>query len=158
MKDPRVEKLARVMIKYSLGIRKGQYLMLTGPPVAQPLIAECYREAIRAGANVETNITLPGLEEIFYTESSRPQRQWISQPTKYRARHLDAACFIMGSVNTRSLTNCDPKKMSQVAKARQPMRKKPITMRKTMIPMIVRSDMVSSNVATPVTQNPPESD
>ena len=123
MKDPRVEKLARVMIKYSLKIRKGQYLMLTGPPAAGPLILECYREALRAGANVETNILMPGLDEIFYNESSLAQRQWISQTTKYRTRHLDASCFISGSVNTRSLTNCDPKKMSQVAKARQPMRK-----------------------------------
>ena len=54
MKDPRVEKLARVMIKYSLKIRKGQYMVLVGPPVAQPLIAECYREALRAGASCAT--------------------------------------------------------------------------------------------------------
>jgi aminopeptidase len=111
------------MIRYSLKVRKGQYLMLTGTPEVQPLLAECYREALRAGANVETNIVLPGLDEIFYNESSLAQRQWISQTTKYRTRHLDASCFISGSVNTRSLSNCDPKKMAQVAKARQPMRK-----------------------------------
>ena len=123
MKDLRVEKLARVMIKYSLKVRKGQYLMLTGPAVAQPLIVECYREALRAGANVETNITLPGLEEVFYNESTLAQRQWVSQTTKHRTKNLDASCFILGSVNTRSMTNCDPKKMSDVARARQPMRK-----------------------------------
>ena len=123
MKDPRVEKLARVMINYSLRVRRRQYLMLTAPPAAEPLILECYRHALRAGANVETNITLPGMDEIFYNESSLPQRRWISNVTKYRTRHLDAACFIRGEVNTRSLTNCDPKKMADVARARQPMRK-----------------------------------
>ena len=123
MKDPRVEKLARVMIEYSLRIRKGQYMVLVGPPVAGPLLLECYRHALRAGANVDTHIILPGMDEIFYTESSRAQRQWVSQVTKHRTRHLDASCFINGSINTRSLTNCDPKKMAEVAKARQPMRK-----------------------------------
>ena len=123
MRDPRVEKLAKVMIRYSLKVRKGQYMMLTGTPETQPLLTECYREAIRVGANVETNIILPGLDEIFYNESTLAQRQWISQPSKYRTRHLDASCLVLGSPNTRALSNCDPKKMADVAKARQPMRK-----------------------------------
>jgi aminopeptidase len=122
MKDPRVKKLARVMINYSLKIRKGQHMLLSGAPVTQPLMLECYRAALKAGANVETNITLPGADEIFYNESSLAQRQWTSQTTKHRTRHLDASCMLLGSDNTRSLTNCDPKKMSEVAKARQPMR------------------------------------
>jgi aminopeptidase len=123
MKDPRVAKLAKVMINYSLKVKKGQYMMLTGAPVSQPLLLECYRAAMKAGANVETAITLPGADEIFYNESTLAQRQWVSGTTKHRTRKLDASCLILGSDNTRSLTNCDPKRMSEVAKARQPMRK-----------------------------------
>lgn len=123
MRDPRVAKLANVMINYSLKVKKGQYMMLTGAPVSQPLLVECYRAAMKAGANVETAITLPGADEIFYNESTLAQRQWISQTTRHRTRKLDASCLILGSDNTRSLTNCDPKRMSEVAKARQPIRK-----------------------------------
>ena len=123
MTDPRVEKLAHVLINYSLGLKRGQYIRIAGPAVAAPILRECVRAAIRRGAHVETSVQLDGLDEILYKEGSREQLRWVSPVAKYRTRKLDAVCHIRGEVNTRALTGCDPKKVAEVAKANKPVRK-----------------------------------
>jgi aminopeptidase len=54
MAGSRVTKLAELLTKYSLRVRKGDYALLRGSAVAEPIIRECYRHAVRAGANGET--------------------------------------------------------------------------------------------------------
>ena len=50
MTDPRVEKLARLLVDYSVELKKGQTVSINGPVVAAPLLVACYRAALRAGA------------------------------------------------------------------------------------------------------------
>ena len=45
MKDPRIEKLARVLTHYSLALKPGDVVSINSSSVAAPLIAECYRAA-----------------------------------------------------------------------------------------------------------------
>ena len=51
MTDPRLEKLASVLVNYSLKIRPGDKLSIEAPDVAAPLVRAVYREALRAGAS-----------------------------------------------------------------------------------------------------------
>ena len=51
MRDSRLERLADVLVNYSAGVKKGQLVRLSGPPVAQPLIVELYRKVLAAGGH-----------------------------------------------------------------------------------------------------------
>ncbi|MBS3820139.1 MAG: aminopeptidase [Planctomycetes bacterium] len=123
MPDPRVTKLAELLTRYSLRIRKGDYVLIRGSSVAAPLIQECYRHAVRAGANIETAVSVDGLSEIFYKEASTAQLEWISPTADRRYRKIDAMYGIWGEVNTRSLTHCDPKKMATAQAAHEKLTK-----------------------------------
>ncbi len=112
MPDPRITKLAELLTKYSLRVKKGDYCLIRSSAIAEPIIQECYRHAIRAGAFVETAISIDGLSEIFYKEASRAQLEWISPTNERRYKKLDVLYGISADTNTRSLTNCDPKKMA----------------------------------------------
>jgi aminopeptidase len=68
MADIRHQKLAKVLVYYSLRLKPGDKFIISGPDFAAPLIREVYREAVRAGANTETYITIDGLEEILLRE------------------------------------------------------------------------------------------
>ena len=46
MKDPRVEKMAKVLVDYSLEIKKGDLFYIRGSQLAAPLIKEVYKEAL----------------------------------------------------------------------------------------------------------------
>jgi len=50
--DIRLQRMAQVLVHYSLGIKKGDRLAIQTEPMAAPLV----REVVRAGAFVETFI------------------------------------------------------------------------------------------------------
>jgi aminopeptidase len=117
MTDPRVEKLARLLVEYSVSIKKGKMLGISGHACASPLLRECYRHAIRKGALVEVNVAIDGLAEIFYAEANSQQLAYASPFREFRMRKLGALINVWGDTNTRSLTNADPKKMAAFAAA-----------------------------------------
>ena len=65
MADPRIAKLARVLVRYSLDLQPGQLFKINANAVAAPLVRELYREALQAGAFPALQINLSGIEEIF---------------------------------------------------------------------------------------------
>src|SRR4051794_6818528 len=51
MRDPRLEKLADVIVNYSTGVKPGQIVRISSPTVAAPLAVELYRKALAAGGH-----------------------------------------------------------------------------------------------------------
>ena len=121
MTDARVAQIAEVIIRYSLNIQPGDKLSIRGNTLAEPLIKEAYRAAIRAGANVVTQITLPGLQKIFMDESNDDQRAWISPFSQTVTEDFDAILVIQSEDNTREGTGFDPDKLAQISKTNQPL-------------------------------------
>lgn len=124
MADPRHQKLARVLINYSLRIKPGDKLLIGGPDIAAPLIREAYREALHVGAYVTTNIDLYGLREIALRESSEEQLTHISELDTFLNEYFDATLYIMAERNTRALSTIDPQRMARQSVARAPLSKR----------------------------------
>ena len=79
MPDPRLVKLAKVLVNYSIPVRAGDWFLITGNELSAPLIREAYREAIRVGAHVDTRISIDGLQEIFLKEANEEQLTHVSE-------------------------------------------------------------------------------
>jgi aminopeptidase len=108
MKDPRVERLAELIVGHSLGLRKGQLLRIDGAAVAAPLIVALHRAAIRAGAHAYTKAELDGIAELLVGEGSDEQLTYIS-PIEWReVELLDSLVTIWSETNTRSFSQFDP--------------------------------------------------
>ena len=56
MTDPRVTKLADLIVNYSLELKPGQIVRIDGGTVAALFVQELYREALLAGANPRTRV------------------------------------------------------------------------------------------------------
>lgn len=119
MADPRHQKLAQILIRYSLSTQPGDKLLIQGPAAAAPLIAEAYREGIRAGAYVMTRISLPELREIQLKESSDEQLSFVSDLDKAELEYIDAVLYLIADENTRSLSGVDPKRIAVQRAARR---------------------------------------
>ena len=52
MPDPRITKLAKVMVHYSLKIKPGQQVVLQTTPLADELSLAFIEEATKAGAHI----------------------------------------------------------------------------------------------------------
>lgn len=123
MPDPRVAKLAQVMVHYSLELEPGQQFALRTSPAAEELALAVYAEAIKAGANVFVQNTLPGAEEAFYKNASDAQLDFISPVRKLIVETFDANLYIDAEHNTRELSGVDPAKMARARKAGAPLSK-----------------------------------
>ena len=117
MPDPRVTKLAQVLVQYSLNLQPGEQFSLQTTPAAEELALAVYKEAVLAGANTFTRISLPGAEETFYKNASDEQLDYVSPISKLITETFDASLYIMADLNTRDLSGVDPERMSRSRKA-----------------------------------------
>lgn len=124
MADPRHRKLAEVLIHYSLGLKPGETLNLVGSELTAPLLTECYRVAIQAGAHVYPDVRLNGLREILFKHGNDEQLQYVSELDWKKIEFFDATLHIMGDSNTRQFGGLDPKRMALWRKARAPLSKR----------------------------------
>ncbi|HID32622.1 MAG TPA: aminopeptidase, partial [bacterium (Candidatus Stahlbacteria)] len=112
MKDKRVERLARLLLNYSLGIKKGELLVIQASYLAEPLIKELYKESLRLGAHPHPLISIDGLTRIFYNQARPHQLKYVSPIQEFIIKKVDGLLWILGSENTKTLTNVDPKRMA----------------------------------------------
>ncbi len=114
MTDPRLERLATLLVDYSLGLREGEVLRINSSDSAAPLVLELHRAAIARGAHAYANIALEGLAEILVSEGSKPQREFVSELALREVDRLDAEVTIWSEENTRAFSRADPEARGQV--------------------------------------------
>ena len=117
--DPRIERWAKTLVNYCLQVQPGQMVLLIASPVAEPLLAEVYRETLRAGGHPVTQSYQLALEEIRLREANDEQLRWANPVSVLLAEKVDARLFIESDTNTRQLSGIDP---SREALGRQSMR------------------------------------
>ena len=121
MRDPRLEKLADVLVNYSVGVKKDQVVHVSGPPLAQPLVAEVYRKVVAAGGHPLVRMSPEELGEIFLKHASEEQLKYVSPITLFEYERIDCSIGIWGEENTKALTNVDPKRIGLQQAARKPL-------------------------------------
>jgi aminopeptidase len=119
MTDPRVAKLADLLVNYSLELAPGQTVRIDGGTVSAPLVTEIYRSALRAGAHPRPRIEVEGLDVIAVSEASDEQLTHISEIDRFEVEKVDAVVTLWGDRNTRSLSRADPKRVSRRIAARR---------------------------------------
>ena len=124
MADPRVAKLADLLVNYSLQLAAGQMLRIDAGTVAAPLVTESYRSALRAGANPRTRIEVEGLDVIAVGESNDDQLVFVSELDRFEVEQITAVMTIWADRNTRSLTQADPGRVSRRIASRRELTKR----------------------------------
>jgi aminopeptidase len=118
MTDPRLARMARTIVDYSLALRPGDLLRIEAAALAQPLVVAAFTEAVRAGAHVLTRIALDGIAEAFLQHASDDQLGHIPESERVETETITARLAIGGSWNNRSLTGVHPDRLALQRKAR----------------------------------------
>jgi len=117
MPDPRVTKLAKVLVNYSVEVQKGQQVLIQTNPIAQDLTLAVYEEVVKAGGHPLVMSEVPGTQEIFYKYASDEQLDFVSPIVKKVMETFDASIYIWADYNTRNLSGVDPQRLSRSQKA-----------------------------------------
>lgn len=123
MGDPRLKKLAKLLVNYSAEVKKGDFVFVQCEDVAEPWMAEVVKEAIKAGAHVETNLTSHEVAQAKLKYSSDEQLQEENFIMKNTLERADVWLTAWGTKNTKSNANLDPKKLQLSAKGAASWRK-----------------------------------
>ena len=111
MGDIRTDKLAELLVNYSVGVKPGDKVAIQGDILAEPLLKSIYVKVLQAGGNPFILASLTGLDELFYRYASDEQIRHIPPPTRLIMETYDVRISIGGDENTKALSGVDPSKI-----------------------------------------------
>ncbi|MGE0608822.1 MAG: aminopeptidase [Pirellulales bacterium] len=119
MNDPRLQKLADVLVNYSTAVKPGDIVRLTGAAIARPLLVELYRAVLRAGGLPRVNVTLDECAEIRLMEGNDTQLRWEDPIELHELDTIDVSISMWGQENTKALSGVNPARQALVSQARR---------------------------------------
>ncbi len=111
MHDPRIEKLADVLVNYSVAVRPGDKVLIRGEIAAEPLLKAVYAKVLQAGGHPMVVAALPGMDELFFEYAKEDQLTHVPTPIKLIMETYDVSIGIRAETNTKALSQVDPAKI-----------------------------------------------
>ena len=125
MLDDFNEKLAKLVVHYSVKVQKDDKVTIRGGVDSADLVREIYLEVIKAGGHViNTTIGLPGLAELFYKHAEEHQIKFQNPISKLVIEEVDKTISISSSTNRKALASIDPAKMMMAREASKELQKR----------------------------------
>lgn len=129
MRDERIDRLARLLVRYSIRPKKRDVVAIIGGTPAEPLIEAVYREVLQAGAHPSIRMSPERLSETFFKYGKPHHFRELHPYARTVARHTDSEIAIYSQTNTRSLSGIDPARQAMFSSTMKPVgdirRKKP---------------------------------
>jgi aminopeptidase len=119
--DPRVARLADVVVSYSTGVRPGDLVVIDSTPLGAPVVRETYRRVLAAGGHPEVRIAVDGVAEALLAEGSDAQLEWLSPARVEEIERADVRIRFESDANTRALAGVDPARQALLQRARRPL-------------------------------------
>lgn len=123
MADIRLNKLAKLLVNYSTEVKPGDFVFVMSDEVASPWMVEVVKEAVKAGAHVETMLNSQDVAEAklkYSTDEQLQEENFIMKTTLERASVWLTA---WGNRNTKVNSNIDAKKLQLSSKGAASWRK-----------------------------------
>lgn len=114
MKDPRIDKLAELLVHYSIAVQPKQKVLIHGELGGEPLMAAVFRKCLAAGAYpFVVPYTADWIESVL--EYATPEQFTpLYEPFKKMYETYDARVRVLGELNTRVSSQFDPEKVSKL--------------------------------------------
>ena len=123
MRDTRLINYAHTLINYSLYVKKDEWVVIRGSDLAMPLIKECYREVLKAGAHPTVMLIPDGISEIMLKEGNDDQLQFNAPVMMEVYSKADKILTILGGHNLKDLTGIPSERISFQRRASAPLTK-----------------------------------
>ena len=117
MRDPRAERLAKILVGYSTEVKEGELVSIDGDSAAEPLLLAVYEEVLKAGAHPILNVALDGQVAAYYRHASDDQIDWVSPVSEWLLDNVDVRIAVGASSNPRELSSVPPERQSRRQRA-----------------------------------------
>lgn len=114
------EKLAKLVVNYSVDVQPDDTVFIASQINAEELVREVYREVIQAGGNIiRVRLLFNGEREILYKYATEKQLKYVDPLDIELYKKVKKVIQIYSDYNTRALTNVDPDKIVIFNEARK---------------------------------------
>ncbi len=115
--DPRINKLAKLLVNYSTDIQKGDKVLIsyTGD-TTKPLIRQVIKEVYAAGGKPYYDIKDPAITREIIMGCDEEQIEYMKSYELAQMEGMDAYIAVRASDNTAELSDVDPEKMNLYSK------------------------------------------
>jgi len=124
MRDPRLDKLADLLVNYSTAVKKGDLCRITGGCIALPLIEALQEKVLLAGGHPLVFLSSEALGEAMFRLGTDEQLSFVSPISTFMVEKIDVSLGMWAEENTKSATNVDPRKQALTSQARKPFLKR----------------------------------
>jgi aminopeptidase len=118
--DPRIDKLAAILVDHSAAIKPGDRVAVEATTAALPLVRALYARILERGGHPHLLLDLPDQDEIYFDQAGDEQLDFIPTFRKLAYDQFESRIRIASMTNTRALTGVDPVKQKRRQKALAP--------------------------------------
>jgi len=123
MTDQRLNKLAKLLVNYSTQVKPGEFVFVSCDEVATPWMVEVVKEALKAGAHVETLLSSQEVSEVLLKYSSEDQLLEENILFKTMLEKANVWISAWGNRNTKTNSRIDADKLKLYSKGAASWRK-----------------------------------
>jgi len=103
MRDPRLDKLAAVLVQYCAAVKKGDLVTIVGDPIAMKAVEAIYEAVLRAGGYPSYHPRSDNLQELKMRHGSDEQLVHVCPFEEYRLSKCDVLMVLICQSNTKFL-------------------------------------------------------
>ena len=118
--DLRTRKLAELAVNYCVEMKKGDKVIISGGEEAIPFLVELYKAVILNGGIPISRVNLPEISDFYYKYANEEQLKHFPEYWFDTVKQAQGYIGIDTSGNTRELTNCNSKKLTERGKIMHP--------------------------------------
>jgi aminopeptidase len=119
MIDPRLRKLADLMVNYCVDVQPKEWVLISSHMIAEPLAREVLRAVLEAGGRPQVILYSDAIEEYQLRFANEDQIRWIPPTIKMLYEEADTLIALRAYENNRHLSGVDSKKQQLQAQSQQ---------------------------------------
>ncbi|MEM9065723.1 MAG: aminopeptidase [Planctomycetota bacterium] len=119
MRDPRIDKLADVIVSYACRVRKDDLVSVISEPGAMPLIEAVFERVVAAGGNPFWVPKSETLDEIVLQNGNDEQLAFFNPVDMDRIEKVDVTIALWADQNTKFLGSIEPRRVALKQSARK---------------------------------------
>jgi aminopeptidase len=120
--DPRVQKLAEIVVGYAVGVRPGDCVVTTTTTSGEPLARACQDAILKVGGHPSTILESEAMQEGFLRHAGDDQLRFPSPFTRVMAQQADCIITILAPSAIRPFAGIDRARLALRDKATQHLR------------------------------------
>jgi len=118
--DTRVGKLAAVLVRYSIGVRRDDLVLITGSTLSEAAAVAACREVLAVGGHPVVSLRPEACRELLLRYGDETQLRFVDPIDRFAHGKINAYIGFWADENTRALTTVDPQRQATHSAAQRP--------------------------------------